>query len=105
MSSELSSTSKALCPFAVAGSMGPPPATRPPPLPTVQRRGFSRLAKLMWSVKLEYLYVDLGRSSVDTPASTVPAIIFTTSTAFREQIVRVGLNYHFDIGDPVVARY
>jgi outer membrane immunogenic protein len=58
-----------------------------------------------WSVKVEYLYIDLGRSSVDTPASTVPAIIFTTSTAFRDQIVRVGLNYHFDMGGPVVARY
>jgi outer membrane immunogenic protein len=58
-----------------------------------------------WSVKLEYLYVDLGRRSVDIPASTVPAIVFTTSTAFREQVVRVGLNYHFDVGGPVVARY
>jgi outer membrane immunogenic protein len=57
-----------------------------------------------WSVKVEYLYIDLGRSSVDIPASTVPAIIFTTSTAFRDQIVRVGLNYHFNMG-PVVARY
>ncbi len=58
-----------------------------------------------WSVKFEYLYVDLGRRSMDVPSSTVPAIIFNTSTAFRENIVRVGLNYHFNMGGPVVARY
>ena len=67
--------------------------------------GSEAMLGVNWSVKLEYLYVDLGRRSVDTPASTVPAIIFTTSTAYREQIVRVGLNYHFDSGGPVVARY
>ena len=58
-----------------------------------------------WSVKVEYLYVDLGRRSMTIPASTVPAIVFSTSTAFREQIVRVGLNYHFDWTGPVVAKY
>jgi outer membrane immunogenic protein len=49
-----------------------------------------------WSVKVEYLYVDLGRSSISIPASTIPAIVFSTSTPFREQIVRAGLNYHFN---------
>jgi outer membrane immunogenic protein len=58
-----------------------------------------------WSVKLEYLYVDLGRRTMNAPAFTVPAIVFSTSTSFREQIVRVGLNYHFDWTGPVVARY
>jgi outer membrane immunogenic protein len=58
-----------------------------------------------WSVKVEYLYVDLGRRSMNIPASTVPAIVFSTSTPFREQIVRVGLNYHFDWTGPVVAKY
>jgi outer membrane immunogenic protein len=57
-----------------------------------------------WSVKLEYLYVDLGRRSVSAPASTLP-IVFSSSTAFREQIVRVGLNYHFNWAGPVVAKY
>jgi len=58
-----------------------------------------------WSVKLEYLYVDLGRASMNIPASTIPAIVFNTSAQFREQTVRVGLNYHFDWVGPVVARY
>jgi outer membrane immunogenic protein len=57
-----------------------------------------------WSVKVEYLYVDLGGRSVSAPAFTLP-IAFSTSTPFREQIVRVGLNYHFDWAGPVVARY
>jgi outer membrane immunogenic protein len=57
-----------------------------------------------WSVKVEYLYVDLGGRSVSTPAFTLP-IAFSSSTAFREQIVRVGLNYHFNWAGPVVARY
>jgi outer membrane immunogenic protein len=57
-----------------------------------------------WSVKAEYLYVDLGRTSLVTPAFSVPAIVFTTSTQYHEQIARVGLNYHFGWGGPV-ARY
>jgi outer membrane immunogenic protein len=58
-----------------------------------------------WSVKVEYLYVDLGSSATSIPAATLPAIVFGTSTVFREQIVRVGLNYHFDWTGPVVAKY
>jgi len=58
-----------------------------------------------WSVKVEYLYVDLSRRSMNIPASTVPAIVFSSSSPFREQIVRVGLNYHFNWTGPVVAKY
>jgi outer membrane immunogenic protein len=58
-----------------------------------------------WSVKVEYLYVDLGGRSMNIPAFTLPAIVFSASTPFREQIARVGLNYHFDWAGPVVARY
>lgn len=57
-----------------------------------------------WSVKLEYLYVDLGRRTLNIPASTIP-VAFNTSTAFREQIVRAGFNYHFNWAGPVVAKY
>jgi outer membrane immunogenic protein len=32
-------------------------------------------------------------------------VVFSTSTAFREQIVRVGLNYHFNGTGPAVAKY
>lgn len=58
-----------------------------------------------WSAKVEYLYVDLGRSSLNVTSSTVPAIVFNTSTDFREHIVRAGLNYHFNWDGPLVARY
>jgi len=57
-----------------------------------------------WTLKAEYLYLDLGSRSVDIPAFTIPAIVYTPSTDFREHVVRVGVNYHFNSG-PVVARY
>jgi outer membrane immunogenic protein len=57
-----------------------------------------------WSVKVEYLYVDLGGRSVSAPSFTLP-VTFSTSTPFREQIARVGLNYHFGWTGPVVAKY
>jgi outer membrane immunogenic protein len=58
-----------------------------------------------WGVKVEYLYVDLGGRSMNIPAFTLPAIVLSASTPFREQIARVGLNYHFDWAGPVVAKY
>jgi outer membrane immunogenic protein len=58
-----------------------------------------------WSVKVEYLYVDLGRRSMNIPSSTVSPVVFSTSTSFREQTVRAGLNYHFNWTGPVVAKY
>ncbi|WP_448956402.1 outer membrane protein [Labrys neptuniae] len=48
-----------------------------------------------WSVKAEYLYVDLGKKSTNVISSTSP-FSFRSSTRFREHIVRVGLNYHFN---------
>ncbi len=56
-----------------------------------------------WSFKAEYLYVDLGRRTLSVASSTIPAIVFTTTTPFREQIARVGVNYQFS--GPIVARY
>jgi outer membrane immunogenic protein len=63
-----------------------------------------------WSAKLEYLYVDLGGSTVRstnltafTPPIAFPTNVFTHSVDIRSNIVRVGVNYKF--GGPVVARY
>lgn len=63
-----------------------------------------------WSVKAEYLYVDLGRQSTTStnlaafvPAIPFPSNVYTHSVDLRTNIVRVGLNYKF--GGPVVARY
>ena len=51
-----------------------------------------------WSVKLEYLYMDLGTKTY--LAGTANAI----DVPFRDHIVRAGINYQFSSG-PVVAKY
>lgn len=48
-----------------------------------------------WSVKAEYLYVDLGERSFSSLAATGP-ISFNASAKYHEQIVQIGLNYHFN---------
>jgi outer membrane immunogenic protein len=63
-----------------------------------------------WSIKAEYLYVDLGRASATstnliTNGGTIawPTSAFTHTVDLRSNIGRVGINYKF--GGPVVARY
>jgi outer membrane immunogenic protein len=73
-----------------------------------------------WSIKLEYLYMDLGRfgnatatattvtNALNTPQVGFNTVTTTTTTAafstrFTDNILRVGVNYRF--GGPVVARY
>lgn len=53
-----------------------------------------------WTVKTEYLYVDLGSSN---DGYSVGALPFTLNTKVQEHIVRGGINYHFNT--PVVAKY
>ena len=57
-----------------------------------------------WSVKAEYLYVDLGRSNSTgfDARFAVPLPLFA-STKDDFHIARVGVNYRF--GGPVVAKY
>jgi outer membrane immunogenic protein len=66
-----------------------------------------------WSVKAEYLYVDLGsntdvyttvftKGGLGATVGTVAAVRTETSTN-RDHIFRVGLNYHFN--PTLVARY
>jgi len=62
-----------------------------------------------WSLKAEYLYVDLGRATTtSTNLASVafgafPSNVYTHSVDIKSNIVRVGVNYKF--GGPVVARY
>jgi outer membrane immunogenic protein len=49
-----------------------------------------------WSAKLEYLYVDLGSFN----AGIAPVV---NNVSFKENIVRVGLNYKFS--GPIYSRY
>jgi len=46
-----------------------------------------------WSVKLEYLYVDLGRFNCTIACSGIPGQ--TTATTLQENIVRMGVDYRF----------
>ena len=60
-----------------------------------------------WTAKLEYLWVDLGRTS-GSFLTTIPALGggFVTSnynSHVTDNVLRVGVNYKF--GGPVVARY
>jgi outer membrane immunogenic protein len=56
-----------------------------------------------WTVKAEYLHIDLG--STDVAMSTAPAPASTATYRFDHQVetARLGVNYRF--GGPVVARY
>ena len=71
-----------------------------------------------WSVKIEYLYMDLGSfggsssatvvtNALNTPAPAFNTVTTTTTTGFNtrftDNIVRVGFNYRF--GGPVIAKY
>jgi outer membrane immunogenic protein len=58
-----------------------------------------------WTVKAEYLYVDLGSRSVTgtTVPSAVPPGVFTAASEQREHVARVGVNYNFDWGRIVGA--
>lgn len=60
--------------------------------------GIEKALSRNWSVKAEYLYVDLGRYTF------APATTFATDVRLRDHIARIGINYKFDAG-PVVARY
>jgi outer membrane immunogenic protein len=64
-----------------------------------------------WSIKAEYLYVDLGTFSYFSPlvAAVAPAVVgpgyaWRTSVTERDHIVRIGVNYKFG-ATPVVAKY
>jgi len=58
-----------------------------------------------WTVKAEYLYVDLGTFSPVIPSCANCAVgsDITVNHKYTDNIGRVGLNYKF--GGPVVARY
>jgi outer membrane immunogenic protein len=68
-----------------------------------------------WSAKVEYLYYDLGTAQTNNAAAValtpVPAWTFAStipvvSAHIRGNIVRAGVNYHFNWGSaPVLAKY
>ncbi len=56
-----------------------------------------------WSVKLEYLYLDLGKANIDT--LDIDGFPFHVDYRLRSHIARIGVNYKFDWGKGVVAKY
>ena len=54
-----------------------------------------------WSAKVEYLYADFGNGS----AVTYNAPLAVGVIERKVNMVRGGINYHFNWGGPVVARY
>jgi len=67
-----------------------------------------------WSLKVEYLYYDLGRVNfIMSPlVNSVGGVLVTVgapsaSTRFNGNIVRAGLNYHFDLSmlAPIFAQF
>lgn len=62
--------------------------------------GLEYLFTPSWSVKAEFLYVDLGRGNNNS-------FVFNNNTRAQFGVARLGLNYHFNtfVPTPVVARY
>lgn len=58
-----------------------------------------------WSAKIEYLHADFGSASVTGQFVAAGGLSTTHSLDLRTDIVRVGLNYKFGGGAPVVAKY
>ena len=54
-----------------------------------------------WSAKAEYQYYNFGAANFTAPAALVPTGNFTTD----DHVIKAGVNYRFNLGGPVVARY
>jgi outer membrane immunogenic protein len=54
-----------------------------------------------WSAKVEYQYYNFGNANFTAPAALVPFGSFTTD----DHVVKAGVNYRFNWGVPVAARY
>jgi outer membrane immunogenic protein len=54
-----------------------------------------------WTAKVEYLFVNLGSVAESFVYAPFPASTYAETSAIRNHVVRVGLNYKF--GDPVYA--
>ena len=70
---------------------------------------WSPMAFPAWSLKVEYLYVDLGSTNISTTGTSGGNPVFgaTYSSPTRFHTVRAGLNWHFNpfTPAPIVAKY
>ncbi len=57
-----------------------------------------------WSIKAEYLYIDLSpysySSPLTAPAGVAPGYSWTTNVHERDQVARIGVNYRFPPWEP-----
>ena len=68
--------------------------------------GLEYLMTERWTLKAEYLYLDFGSFSFDSPNILVAsASLWGTTVRAREHVARAGINYKFDWAVPVVAKY
>jgi outer membrane immunogenic protein len=63
--------------------------------------GLEYLFTQNWSAKVEYQYYNFGNSQFVSPAALAPFGSFRTD----DHVVKAGLNYRFNWGGPVVAKY
>ncbi|WP_441244673.1 outer membrane protein [Tardiphaga sp. 768_D3_N2_1] len=63
--------------------------------------GLEYLFTQNWSGKVEYQYYDFGKTQFSTPT----ALVAFGSSKNDEHTVKAGLNYRFNWGGPVVAKY
>jgi outer membrane immunogenic protein len=68
--------------------------------------GVEKMFAPNWSVKLEYLHYDFGNKVNYTPTILAGGLLTVPVNVLeRGDMVRVGVNYHFNWAAPVVAKY
>lgn len=68
--------------------------------------GFEYKLNRNWSVRAEYLHYDFGSTSANLPdLGGFANSSFAQTINLKEDVVRVGANYTFNWGGPVVAKY
>jgi outer membrane immunogenic protein len=65
--------------------------------------GFEYALNDRWSLRTEYLYVDLGKKSL--LENTVSTYTATLGVETKANIVRAGVAYRFGTGEPIIAKY
>jgi outer membrane immunogenic protein len=86
----------ATCPFLFTCTVGNSSTTR---AGWTAGGGFEWMFTPHWSIKAEYLYIDLGNQTATafpTPGGFAnPGFTFSATARFRENIARAGVNWHF----------
>ena len=68
---------------------------------TPSARGLEYMFAPSWSAKIEYQYYNFGSTTFLTGAAAVAGSRFSDD----EHTVKAGINYRFNWGGPVAARY